>query len=207
MCCLLLQGDRRWTIWGHRSQRVLQWGRCQVGAQPSLLYVGLLFALKWSLSSVVFLSVVFFSLIVHVLPLLLWLCSTLPSPLRLTVLSSYYLLCVVLSCPLFSAPYTACVAVHFCSFSVFYCLLLYLLAFSILLVVFLPLPVFIAILLPPPLSLFFSSLSPLCLLYFSSVLCLFLYIRVLHLSHWHRTTFKTRLRFDHYRFSVPNHTQ
>lgn len=145
--------------------------------------MGLLFALKWSLSSVVFLSVFFFffDCTCSSSSFVTLLYSSFPSWSHCPLLLLLALCCLILS-PVF-CPYTACVAVHFCSFSVFYCLLLYLLAFSILLVVFLPLPVFIAILLPPPLSLFFSSLSPLCLLYFSSVLCLFLYIRVLHLSH------------------------
>lgn len=34
-----MQGDRRWTVWGHCSQRVLQRGGRQVGARPSSLCV------------------------------------------------------------------------------------------------------------------------------------------------------------------------
>lgn len=34
-----MQGHRRWTVWGHRSQRVLQRGGRQVGARPSSLCV------------------------------------------------------------------------------------------------------------------------------------------------------------------------
>lgn len=132
------------------------------------------------------------------------LCSSFPSSSHCPLLLLLVLCCLILSpvfCPLH--PLSACVAVHFCSFSAFYCLLLYLLAFSILLVVFLLLLVFIAILLPPPLSLFFSSLSPpFC--YISPLSFASSFTSEHFTSH---TDTGLPLRFDHYRFSVPNHSK
>lgn len=121
VCCLLLQGDRRWTIWGHRSQRVLQWGRCQVGAQPSLLYVGLLFALKWSLSSVVFLSVFFFffDCTCSSSSFVTLLYSSFPSWSHCPLLLLLALCCLILS-PVFCPLHCMCC----CSLLFFLCILL-----------------------------------------------------------------------------------
>ena len=111
VCVLCSQGDRRWTVRGHRSQRVLQRGRCQVGAQPSSLRVWTSPSLSLNglclcclfLSDVLCSCVYFFLFSVTSL-FLLFLCFLFSS--------SYFLLCVVSSHPVSSSSHPLSAHVH-----------------------------------------------------------------------------------------------